>query len=382
MASIIDYALLNANRDFNELPFSKVDGLILSQLSYLRFDDVVPGFKYRKPGPLLSEIAETEHYENLFPLPRTAEKNKMLLNAVAYSKRYGNIRAQFYKNEFIPEKATQFSAVTFILNENLAFIAFRGTDATITGWKENCNMLYTSPVASQKLSVRYIEHIARRFDGNLIVAGHSKGGNMAIYSAVMCRDDIKDRITEIQSFDSPGFSENFINSKKYLEAEKKIVKTVPQESMIGMLLNNHDNYRVIKSDGTGFYQHDPFMWIVNGNDFEDGDSIIPKAQFIDAAFNDWIVSFTPEKREQFINSFFKVVEATNEGNAQTFRGWADNLKGNSSILVDALRDLEPEERNLILKVIGKFFSSARGSVRTTQKTVLRKRIKKLPLTTE
>lgn len=382
MPAIIDYALLNANKDFDALPFSSVDALILAQLSYLRFDDIVPGFKSRKPGPLLSEISESENYENLFPLRRTEINNKMLLNAVAYSKRYGNIRACFYKNEFVPEKDTQFSAVTFVLSDALAVIAFRGTDASITGWKENCNMLFTTPVASQRLAVRYIEHVARRFDGKLIVIGHSKGGNLAIYSAVKCDDDIKNRIIEIQSFDNPGFTEDFIRSEAYIKTERKIFKTVPQESMIGMLLNNAGSYRIVKSDGEGIYQHDPFTWLVEDNDFSECSELEPKAIFIDTTFNDWILSFTPEKRKQFFKSFFKVVETTNEQDAPTFRIWSENLKSNPGLLFDAIKDLEPDDRTLILKVIGNFFSSARGSVKSAQKVILKRTIGKIPLITD
>ena len=32
MADIIDYALLNAHKDFDKLPYSKIDGLIFAQL--------------------------------------------------------------------------------------------------------------------------------------------------------------------------------------------------------------------------------------------------------------------------------------------------------------------------------------------------------------
>lgn len=382
MPTIIDYALLNANKDFDALPFSSVDALILAQLSYLRYDGIVPGFQSKKNGLLLSEIAESENYENLFSLSRTEINNKKLLNAVAYSKRYGSIRACFYQNEFIPEKDTQFSAVAFKLSGELAVIAFRGTDSTITGWKENCNMLYTSPVASQKLAVKYIEHIARRFDGKLIAVGHSKGGNLAIYSAVKCADSIKDRIVQIQSFDNPGFTEEFISSREYTEAEKKIFKTVPQESMIGMLLNNAGSYRIVKSEGEGFYQHDPFNWLVEDNDFTDCSELEPKAMFIYTTFNDWIVSFTPEKRKQFLQSFFKVVEATNEQNAPTFKMWSDNLKNKPALLFDAIKDIEPDDRTLILKVIDSFFSSAMGSARSTQRVILKRRIGKIPLITE
>lgn len=375
MASIIDYVLLNANKDFETLPFSKVDGLILSQLSYLRFDGVVPLVDDDdENGVFLSDLAECEDYEAVFPLPRTAEKNKKLLNAVAYSKRFGSIRLRFYSNIFSSENDTQFSAITFIINPQLAFIAFRGTDSTITGWKENCNMLISPPVASQKLSAPYVEKVAEKIDSNLILAGHSKGGNLAIYSAVMCRDDIKDRIIEIQSFDNPGFSEKFINSPAYMETVGKIVKTVPEESMVGMLLNNRGSYRVIKSDGEGFYQHDPFMWQIDGNDFVDGDEVVAKAKVTYGAFNEWVMSTKPEQREQFIDTFFRLVEETNTGNAATFGKWSENLRENLSDTLNTLKDIDPETRKIMITSILQMLGSAKESVKKVSENGAQKRI--------
>lgn len=379
MANIIDYALLNANKDFNTLPFSTIDGLILAQLSYMRYDGIVPDVKSRTKGVLFSDIVESDGYNRMFPLERTAERNKMLLNAVAYSKRYGKIRVNYYENIFDSSKDAQFCAVTFILENGDAYIAFRGTDSTITGWKENFNMLYMSPVASQTLSVPYVEKVARKTKGNLTLLGHSKGGNLAIYAAVMCSDTVRDRIIEIQSFDNPGFTEEFINSEKYLETESRISKLVPEESMIGMLLNNRGRYRVVKSDGVGFYQHDPFMWKIENNDFINADGVVTKARIIDGTFNEWVFGFSPEQREMFIEGLFNVIEATNAQNAATFAQWSENLKGNTTLILDAVKDLNPETRSLMLKVLGNLFVSAKDTVATTQKRIIKHKIKSIPL---
>ena len=245
MADIIDYALLNAHKDFDTLPYSKVDSLVFSELAYLSFDNIVPDSKSRGKGLLFSDIAESENYEALFPLERTAERNKKLLNAVAYSKRYGKVRVNYYEDIFDIEKDTQFCAITFIFPNGDACIVFRGTDSTITGWKENFNMLFSSPVASQSLAVPYVEKVAKKIKGNITLAGHSKGGNLAIYAATMCNDETKAKIIEIQSFDSPGFTKEFIESEKHLKTEEKIAKFIPEESMVGELLNNRENFRII-----------------------------------------------------------------------------------------------------------------------------------------
>ena len=379
MSNIVDYALLNANKDFNTLAFSKIDALILSQLAYLNFDGIVPNLKSLSHGVTLSYIAEHENYEKLFPLQRTAEQNKKLLNAVAYSKRYGKVKVDFYQSTLDDEKDTQFSAVTFILSNELAVVAFRGTDATFTGWKENCHMLYDDkPVGSQSLSVTYIDKVARKLKGKIILTGHSKGGNLAIFAGTMCNEKTRSAIKKIYSFDSPGFTESFINSPIYKKTERKIEKYIPQESLIGTMLNNSKKYTVVMCDGIGIHQHSPYMWFVEDNDFVIINKITTKATIFDGTFNEWVSKFEPEQRELFIETVFNIIEKTNEQNATTFKQWGENLKDNTDVLLDALNDLDFETKTFLLKVFGKFFTSATDSMVATQKQKLKSQFKKIP----
>ncbi len=377
MANIVEYALTNAHKDFNSLPFSKVDGLIFAQLAYLDFDTFVPDRQLFARGITFSKISEQDGFENLFPLERTARKNLLLFNAMAYSKRYNKIRINYHENIFDSDKKVQFSATTFILPNGDACVSFRGTDSTITGWRENFDMLYSDTFPAQLLSVKYLNNVAGKIRGNITVVGHSKGGNLAIYSSVMCSPKTKEKITEVQSFDSPGFTEEFISSQKYLEAESKIVKFVPEQSMIGMLLNNTDSYRIIKSEGEGFHQHDPFLWVIESNDFVTGEKIDNKAKFVNSTFKEWVKKFTPEQREFFVDAMFDIIEATNAQKADNFIEWSENLRGNSTLFFDTIKDLDPETRSFMLKVLGNIFPSARESVLTTPKKIIKSTFKKI-----
>ncbi len=376
MADIIDYALLNAHKDFDTLPYNKVDGLVFSQLAYLSYDYIVPSIKEDGDGLLLSDVAESNDYEAIFPLERTAERNKKLLNAVAYSKRYGQIKVNFYEDIFDPLKETQFCAITFILPNGDACIAFRGTDSTITGWKENFNMLFTSPVSAQTHSVPYVDEVAKKIKGNIILTGHSKGGNLAIYAGTKCSQFAKDKIVEIQAFDSPGFTKEFIESQEHIETEKKIVKFIPEESLIGVLLNNRENYSIIKSEGSGIMQHDPFMWQVENGDFVQGEKLYLKSQFFDATFNDLVTNSDPVQKEQFIEALFSIINETNIDNATSFVDWSENLKENSSIVYETLKDLDVETRNLVLKGFGNIFSTINKNVKSTPKKLWADAVKK------
>lgn len=379
MTDIIDYALLNAHKSFDTLPYSKIDSLVFSELAYLSFDNIVPDSKSRGKGLLFSDIAESEDYEALFPLERTAERNKKLLNAVAYSKRYGKVKVNYYDDIFDIEKDTQFCAITFILPNGDACIAFRGTDSTITGWKENFNMLFSSPVAAQSHSVIYIDTVAKKIKGNIILTGHSKGGNLAIYSGTMCSPLYKSKIVEIHAFDSPGFTKEFIESKAHNETESIIRKFMPEESLVGVLLNNRENYRIIKSEGSGIMQHDPFLWQIDipNNDFIDGEKLYMSSKFFDATFNDWVNSSAPEQREQFVEALFEMINAFNSENALSFVDLTDNIKSNSSTAYETLKGLDPEVRSLVIHGIGGLFSTFNKNVKSTPKKLWNDTLKKL-----
>lgn len=377
MSGIIDYSLANAHKDFNALPFSKVDGLIFAQLAYLDFDTFVPEKQLFARGITFAKIAEQDGFENLFPLERTARKNLLLFNSMAYSKRYGKVRINYHENVFDPLNAIQFSATTFLLPDGNACVSFRGTDSTITGWRENFDMLYNDTVPAQILSAKYLNTVAGKIKGKITVVGHSKGGNLAIYAGVMCSDKTKEKIIEIQSFDSPGFTEDFIASKNYLEMERKIVKFVPEESMIGMLLNDTDTYRIVKSDGEGIHQHDPFLWIVEDNDFVTGKKIDTKAKFVTSTFKEWVGNFTPEQREVFVDGIFDIIQATNAQKAESFIDWSENLKSNNALFFETIKDLDPETRNFMLKFLGNIFPSAKDSLLVTPKKIIKSTLDKI-----
>ncbi len=382
MAGIVEYSLMNAHKDFNTLPFTKVDGLIFAQLAYLDFDTFVPDRQLFTRGITFSKICEQDDFDTLFPLERTARKNLLLFNSLAYSKRYGTIKINYHENIFDSEKEVQFSATTFLLPDGTACVSFRGTDSTITGWRENFNMLYNDTVPAQISAVKYLNNVARKIKGNIIVVGHSKGGNLAIYASVMCSPKTKEKIVEVQSFDSPGFTEEFVNSPNYLETESKIIKFVPEDSMIGMLLNDTASYRIVKSDGEGIHQHDPFLWLVDDNDFITGEKIHTKARFVNSTFKEWVSNFTPEQRELFVDAMFDIVEATNIQKAESFLDWSENLKGNSSLILDTIKDLDPETRNFMLKVLRNIFPSATDSVLTKPKSIIKNTFGKIKRRTD
>lgn len=72
------------------------------------------------------------------------------------------------------DQQTQFAALTFRLPDGTLYLAFRGTDDTLVGWKECFAMSYAFPVPAQALAQDYLVQAAQR-PRRLRVGGHSKG---------------------------------------------------------------------------------------------------------------------------------------------------------------------------------------------------------------
>ena len=58
--------------------------------------------------------------------------------------------------------------------------------------------------SSQTMAEAYLRARLNTFD-TLLVGGHSKGGNLAVYAAAMLPDELFDRIEHVYSNDGPGF---------------------------------------------------------------------------------------------------------------------------------------------------------------------------------
>ena len=159
--------------------------------------------------------------------------------------------------------------------------------------------------------------------------------------------------------------------------ESKILKFVPEESMIGMLLNDTDTYRIVKSDGEGIHQHDPFLWMVEDNDFVTGKKIDTKAKFVTSTFKEWVGNFTPEQREVFVDGIFDIIQATNAQKAESFIDWSENLKSNNALFFETIKDLDPETRSFMLKFLGNIFPSAKDSLLVTPKKIIKSTLDKI-----
>ena len=353
MMSIIEY-LENEFSTFDVKPFGLVDSLVLSQLSYIDFDQIVPSIYENNIGAVKPpDCLRAERFALMFGETRYPPKNKSLLFAAAASPRFRNIKMTGYVSEFDAEKEMQFSALSFILPDNSVYIAYRGTDDTLIGWKEDFNMAFVYPIPSQEKALSYLLEMGRRLPGPLIIGGHSKGGNLAVYAALAAPEHIQARIVSVFDHDGPGFKEGTLDCYGYRNIESRIQKTIPQSSMIGMLLEGHKKYTVVESNRIGVMQHDPFSWKISEDGFITKEEVYEGAKYVNNTIRDWISGLSQEDRERFTDLLFDVLDA---GDARTFSEITTEWKKNLSAIFSALRDSDPEMRKFIAELVKDFGS--------------------------
>lgn len=313
MADIMDYLDWRGDLSFKQAAFNEVDNLILSQVAYVNFDGILPGIDCDDAMTLEEacqlffkindekEVLKDKSFTRLAPI---------LMKKMAQSERFKRLGLCKYKSQIDYETQKQFAAMHMILDDGTIYIAFRGTDDTIIGWKEDFNMSFMTPVPAQIEAVNYINQTTAHLKQEIRIGGHSKGGNLAIYAAVKCKEEIKARILKVYNNDGPGFNKQMIMSPDYQKMLTKIEKIVPQYSVVGMLLEHEEDYVVVKSKQIGLLQHDAMSWEVLGSQFVYSDELTRGSQILDDTLKAWINGLSEKERAQFVDSIFDILEAT------------------------------------------------------------------------
>lgn len=358
MDNIINYAERELS-DFRSKPFHSIDSLILSKFSYIRLSSVVPGFFPGSTFPAIGTLLKAELFKEMFRHVWDEENSLRLLFAMAASPRYRDLTLGYYQEEQDCILEKQFCAVTVFLDEDTAYIAFRGTDATLVGWKEDFNMAFKCPVPSQEEAVHYVTEVAAHFKGKLILGGHSKGGNLAVYAYARLNSQLKDRILKVYSHDGPGFKENTIDLLELENSHTIVEKMVPQSSVIGMLLESQERYSIVKSSKAGLLQHDPFSWIIEGDHFVIVEQLTKNAKYMDKSLHNWLGAVSDEERERFVNALYSVLDT---GDTQNIRQIGSEWQKNIPLMMGRVRNLDENSRFLIHKMLKTMAASALKSI--------------------
>ncbi|MPM76433.1 hypothetical protein SDC9_123431 [bioreactor metagenome] len=140
---------------------------------------------------------------------------------------------------------------------------------------------------------------------------------------------------------------------------------MPQSSMIGMLLQNQENYSVVKSNRIWLMQHDSFSWLIAGDDLQYIPSITKSAVYMNETLNQWINSLDDQKRELFVNTLFDVIKATN---ATTFHDLSADWQKRAVDALGAIRGIDDETRKFVYQTIRSLFALAIKNIRETRRS--------------
>ena len=258
-----------------------------------------------------------------------------------------------YRNELLPEMESQFAAVTWLLPGGSALITYRGTDTTLTGWKEDFNMSFQTCVPAQEKALWYLEAFAKGHPTMpILVAGHSKGGNMAVYAAARCQPELQARLTAVHNHDGPGFQAAILREPGYREVLTRVRTFVPQSSVVGMLLEHEESYTVVRSRQLSLLQHDPYSWEVLGGDFICLEEVDENSRFLDGTIKTWLGQTSLQERNDFVDAVFELLTL----------GEIDDLRDVilPKNVLRYLRQLRTDEkmRSIIAKVFADLFRAA------------------------
>lgn len=348
--SIIDYGNTEL-RTFNEKPFGDVDSLILSQFSYMHFNGVVGGINDGKESITIKELLKTEYFSGLFNQVYNWEKCKELLFALGTSPRFRDIGLNYYEESTNEETQEQFSSICYMLNERECYVAYRGTDTTLVGWREDFNMAFLETIPSQTAALNKLSQVINKVDLEILVGGHSKGGNLAEYAGAMCSN--KGRIKYVFSHDGPGFRKDIFSREGFNDILPKVRKTVPGFSLVGRMLQGHEKFRVVNSDEKFLMQHDPFSWQVEDGDFVYIDDVSQQASAITQSVNEWLLTIDDYGRKKFVDALFNVMEASN---INCFDDFTDEKQKSIYAVLDAIKEIDPDTKKFVSQTMKSLFA--------------------------
>lgn len=353
MTNMMDYLLWRGDLPLAVAPFGAIDAMILARAAYLPLEQVM------KPLDNLTfsqaESALTAH-TSAFARPQDAE----LLHALAQSQRFGGCTICHCHSILDRDTQTQFAAITIRLHPNVLFLAYRGTDDSVIGWKEDFNMSFAFPVPSQKLALTYAKQVAEDYAGEtLILGGHSKGGNLAVYAASFCGETLQSRISEVYNFDGPGFDRRVMQTPSYLSLSERIHTYVPQSSIIGQLLEHEEPYTIVHSEESGFTQHDLYTWALHGREFVLDERISLQGVFADTTLRSWIESMDDAQRERFFDAVYQLAVDSNIQSVSFIREhWVES----SRQVFKTVRKMDEQSRKNITFALKLLFRSAKQAM--------------------
>ena len=353
--NLFDYLDWRGDVPLTVSAFNPVDNLILSELVYTDFEGVVPGSG--TPVPLAEACSGFfDRRDRAEVAARTAytARAPFLMESMGKGARFSGLLLCFYEAITDKDETAQFAAVTCLLPDGTAYMAFRGTDGTVVGWKEDFILSYRSGTKSQQHAVDYLLRVAAELNCPLRLGGHSKGGNLAVYAASFCPESVRGRILQVWTNDGPGFRDEVRSQPGYRAIQPRTVSIVPDTSVIGLLLECDCARKVVKSSASGLAQHDGFSWEVGPVDFVPA-VLTRKGTYLEKTVDSWVAKQDDETLRSLVDSVFTVFEATGQ---DTFHAMSASKLRTAEFIMTAIRALPREKQKELLQATGRLVQSS------------------------
>ena len=352
MANVMDYIKKYGDISFRDMPFGEADNVALCGMYYMPFDKVVSDsfedepVDYKTASDEIFELRGRKHTPVGLVLLKNISEQMVLMSKY---KRFQEMKVVAAVRVYEKAPAVQFEAATFLLPDGKIVVLFKGTDDTLTGWKEDFDILTKKGIPSNRLSIEYLEKAAKNFDGNIIVCGHSKGGFIAQYAALYSSKEVRDRIEVVYNDDGPGFWDySYLESETYAEMLPKYRHFVPQSSFIGMMLAHDNDYEIIKSNQIlGPLQHDLNSWQFSGKKLVRAEELTDMGKMNDGVLRDLVGGLDDESEKVLDTVLDKVLSGVNQnGLLDVKKNFVPALKGG----VEAWRSLDRDTQKKFLKI--------------------------------
>ena len=300
-----------------------------------------------------------EFYTDLLNNPRYADLT--VLNPVNYaSTDVSETTGEVYKSHF--------KAATFRLPDGTLVVSYAGTGSEVASWVEDGRFATTDEgTDAQRAALEYLEHLMRMDPhAQFILNGYSKGGNLALYAAIMTA--AQERIIALRNFDGPGFGDDLMADeefqRRYAALKERLGEELycltPENSLVGQLMNDHDVYIFVDTDGTVFLDHDYTAWHWNAE--TGGLDTVAERTALSVQVEDLMEDLLDTYSDRELDRFFDMLEKLCDTNGivrvdQLGLLFQDengefSPKAGAAALVEFYTSLSGDDRELFLQVIG------------------------------
>ena len=285
-----DYIKWYSDLTFYDKPFTEVDNLVLSMLAYYQFDLKQPDSKPAQLKKCITNNADGDSF----------------LTAALESRRFGSISVSDYVEIFDKKSTVQFAAMKFKIRDGLYYIAFRGTDNSIVGWREDFMMCYKK-IESQDRAVNYLRSVIG--DDDYYVGGHSKGGHLALYGVCHLSEEQLSHVKHIYNNDGPGLCPEVCDVGLIDRIRLRTTVIHPQFCVFGKLFA-HDipDTKIVKSSYSGIMEHDLISWVIDGGELDTVEDFDPDCLWIHDIADNWLKDVDPQDREKLADTVFNTFE--------------------------------------------------------------------------